>query len=120
MSMDSTRHTQKVRQASTLSETCRAGTTSHTNKQSDTTEEMETEEMLNAPDTMLEYMHSSFEEQEKPATRAAKARAFKPNDGNMVHTAVLTHARNSCWKARDLKTSHYMNMFVTLAYFRRG
>ena len=39
ISLDTTRKARKARQASTLSETCRAGTTSHTKKQPATTEE---------------------------------------------------------------------------------
>ena len=39
MSLDTTKKTRKARQASTLSETCRAGMTSHTNKQPGTTQE---------------------------------------------------------------------------------
>ena len=38
-SLDTTRKTRKVKQASTLSESCRAGMTSHTNKQPATTQE---------------------------------------------------------------------------------
>ncbi len=42
----------------------------------------ETEEMLNDPNAVLEYVHSNFQEQAEPASGAAKTRAFKPNDGN--------------------------------------
>jgi len=38
--------------------------------------------MLNDPDAVLKYVHSSFQEQAKPASGSAKTRAFKPNDGN--------------------------------------
>ncbi len=42
ISLDTIGEIRKVRQASTLSETCRAGTTSHTDKQSATTKEKKT------------------------------------------------------------------------------
>ena len=42
----------------------------------------ETVEMLNDPDAVLEYVHSSFQAQAKPASGAATTRAFRPNDGN--------------------------------------
>ena len=42
----------------------------------------ETGEVLNDSDAVLEYVHSSFQEQAKPASGAAKTRAFKPNEGD--------------------------------------
>ncbi len=42
----------------------------------------ETGGMLNDPDAVLEYVHSNFQEQAKPASGAAKTRAFKPDVGN--------------------------------------
>ncbi len=40
--------------------------------------------------------------------------------GKMVHTAVLTPShQKQLLGSRDLEASHCLNMYVTLAYFRR-
>ncbi len=38
--------------------------------------------MLNGPVAVLEYVHSSFKGQAKPASGAAKTSALRPNHGN--------------------------------------
>ncbi len=40
----------------------------------------ETGEMLNDPNAVLEYVHSSFQEQAKPASGSAKAKEYRPTN----------------------------------------
>ncbi len=69
--------------------------------------------MLNDPDAVFEYVHSSFQEQAEPASAAAKTRAFRSNAGNREYP--WKHGAYSSIDPFTLETAAGKSVFGSIA-----